>query len=151
MTPGFDLVIRAPRAVVGGAERPAAVGVREGRIAAVAPLDQAATAAEVIELTAGEVLLPGLVDTHVHVCEPRHADWEGFASIDPQARRLAGLRWFNALPTRQAVTVLVDGGLPAGRAAEIVSGRPLRAGRTGAADHGALLTILEGRHPPERR
>jgi allantoinase len=80
VTPGFDLLIRAPRAVVRGAERSATVGVRDGRIAAVAPLDQAATAAEVIELTAGEVLLPGLVDTHVHVCEPGHADWEGFAS-----------------------------------------------------------------------
>jgi allantoinase len=80
VTPGFDLVIRAPRAIVGGAERSATVGVREGRIAAVAPLDQAAAAAEVIELTVGEVLLPGLVDTHVHICEPGHADWEGFAS-----------------------------------------------------------------------
>ena len=26
------------------------------------------------------VLLPGLVDSHVHVCEPGHTDWEGFAS-----------------------------------------------------------------------
>ena len=27
-----------------------------------------------------EVLLPGLVDTHVHVNEPGRTDWEGFAS-----------------------------------------------------------------------
>ncbi|HEX5188667.1 MAG TPA: allantoinase AllB [Streptosporangiaceae bacterium] len=85
MTPGFDLVIRAPRAVVGGAERPATVGVRDGVIAAVAPLDVTVAAAKVIELTAGEVLLPGLVDTHVHVCEPGHADWEGFATATAAA------------------------------------------------------------------
>lgn len=85
MIPAFDLVIRAPRAILGGAERPATVGVRDGRIAAVAPLYQSAVAAEVIELTAGEVLLPGLVDTHVHICEPGHADWEGFASATTAA------------------------------------------------------------------
>jgi allantoicase len=65
--------------------------------------------------------------------------------VDPRARRLAGYRWFNALPAEQAATVLVDGGMPAGSAAEVVSGRPLRDG--GAADHGALRTILEGRLP----
>src|SRR5215468_9275673 len=58
----------------------AAIGVRAGRIAAVAPLDHAAAAPNVIELTASEVLLPGLVDSHVHICEPGHADWEGFAT-----------------------------------------------------------------------
>ena len=80
MTAGFDLVIRAPRAICGAAERPAAIGVRAGRIVAVAPLDHPAAAPNVIELTAREVLLPGLVDSHVHVCEPGHADWEGFAT-----------------------------------------------------------------------
>jgi allantoinase len=85
VTPGFDLVIRAPRAVVGGAERPATVGVRDGVIAAVAPLGVTVAAADVIELTAAEVLLPGLVDTHVHVCEPGHADWEGFATATAAA------------------------------------------------------------------
>ena len=34
----------------------------------------------VVELAADEVLLPGLVDTHVHVNEPGRTEWEGFAS-----------------------------------------------------------------------
>ena len=59
MTVGFDLLIRAPRAICGGAEISAAIGVRAGRIAAVAPLDDAAAAPTVIELTTSEVLLPG--------------------------------------------------------------------------------------------
>jgi len=80
MTDGFDLLIRAPRTICGAEERPASIGVRAGSIAAVAPLDQAAAAPNVIELTASEVLLPGLVDSHVHICEPGHADWEGFTT-----------------------------------------------------------------------
>jgi allantoinase len=80
MTAGFDLLIRAPRAICGAEERSAAIGVRGGRIAAIEPLDRAAVAPNVIELTASEVLLPGLVDSHVHICEPGHADWEGFAT-----------------------------------------------------------------------
>jgi len=80
LTAGFDLLIRAPRAVCGAEEMPAAIGVKGGRIAAIAPLDHAAVAPKVIELTASEVLLPGLVDSHAHICEPGHADWEGFAT-----------------------------------------------------------------------
>jgi allantoinase len=34
----------------------------------------------VIELGPDAVLLPGLVDSHVHICEPGHAEWEGFAA-----------------------------------------------------------------------
>ncbi|HEX5188666.1 MAG TPA: allantoicase [Streptosporangiaceae bacterium] len=56
-------------------------------------------------------------------------------SIDPQARRVAGHRWFNALPAEQAVTVLVKGGMPAARAAEVVSGRPLLYGGPGPGLH----------------
>ncbi|MBV9796381.1 MAG: allantoinase AllB [Actinobacteria bacterium] len=80
----FDLLIKASRAVVGGELRPALVAVRDGRIAAVEDLDAPGLAregaAEVIELAADEVLLPGLVDTHVHVNEPGRTEWEGFAT-----------------------------------------------------------------------
>ena len=83
-------------------------------------------------------------------------------SIDQAARRIAGYRWFNALPTAQATAVLVAEGIPADAAAELVSGRPLSQSRPepagsnpprrgGAADHGALLAVLEGRHPPGGR
>jgi allantoinase len=96
-TEAFDLVIRAPRAVCGRDERPVMVGVRDGSIVAVAPIGQAAAGTEVIELGADEVLLPGLVDTHVHVCEPGHADWEGFASAT-QAAALGGITTLVDMP-----------------------------------------------------
>jgi allantoinase len=59
--------------------REAAVGVRAGRIAAVRAYDAVLGARAECDL--GEVaLLPGLVDTHVHVNEPGRTHWEGFAT-----------------------------------------------------------------------
>lgn len=74
-----ETVVRARRAVVGGEERSVAVGIRDGRIVAVAAYDEL-EAPDVVELADDEVLLPGLVDTHVHVNEPGRTEWEGFAS-----------------------------------------------------------------------
>jgi allantoinase len=104
----FDLVIRGRSVVLPDGTRPAAVGIRDGKIIEVGPYNAAAVpqaaeetrgaaksagAARVengpasvengpvqIALAEDEVLLPGLVDTHVHVNEPGRTDWEGFAS-----------------------------------------------------------------------
>lgn len=75
-----QVVFRARRAVVGGREVPATVVVADGRVVAVEPLDAEVSVDRVVELADDEVLLPGLVDTHVHVNEPGRTDWEGFAS-----------------------------------------------------------------------
>ncbi|GAA3763079.1 allantoinase AllB [Plantactinospora mayteni] len=80
---GYDLVLRSRRVVLPDGERPAAVCVRDGRIAKLAGYD------EVPGTDLGELaLLPGLVDTHVHVNEPGRTEWEGFASATRAA--LAG-------------------------------------------------------------
>ncbi|PZF81097.1 allantoinase AllB [Jiangella anatolica] len=78
MAADLDLVVRARRAVVDGAEAPAAVGVAGGRIAVVTAYDDPPPAARTVTLADDEVLLPGLVDTHVHVNDPGRAEWEGF-------------------------------------------------------------------------
>ncbi len=75
-----ERLLRARRAVVGGREVPVAVRIRDGVIVAVSAYDVEAGAAEVVVLADDEVLLPGLVDTHVHVNEPGRTEWEGFAS-----------------------------------------------------------------------
>jgi allantoinase len=74
----FDLVFRAGRAVTTNGVRPATIGVRDGRIVFVGAGDVAAQAVRTVELGRDEVLLPGLVDSHVHVNEPGRTEWEGF-------------------------------------------------------------------------
>jgi allantoinase len=49
-----------------------------GRITAVTAFDDAPATA--VTLDGDEVLLPGLVDSHVHVNEPGRTEWEGFAT-----------------------------------------------------------------------
>ena len=82
----LDLVIRARRVVVRTAgEQACAVGVRDGRIVAIAPYDADLSATSRIELADDEVLLPGLVDTHVHVNDPGRTEWEGFTTATKAA------------------------------------------------------------------
>jgi allantoinase len=80
-----ELLVRARRAIVGGDERAANVECDGGRISRVADYDATATADLVVDLADDEVLLPGLVDSHVHVNDPGRAHWEGFASATAAA------------------------------------------------------------------
>ncbi|WP_277050893.1 allantoinase AllB [Ruania albidiflava] len=83
----YDLVIRAERVCTTAGFQPREVGITAGRIEAMEPLGNNLAGEEVIGLTAEEVLLPGLVDTHVHVNEPGRTDWEGFDSATRAAAR----------------------------------------------------------------
>lgn len=73
----LDTVFRAERAVTPEGERAVDVGVEDGVIVAVG---SGLHGRRTVRLGDGEVLLPGLVDTHVHVNEPGRTEWEGFAS-----------------------------------------------------------------------
>ena len=75
----LDLVIRGERVVAPAGEEAREVGVAAGRIVAVEPLGAGLDASLVVDLAEDEVLLPGLVDTHVHVNDPGRTEWEGFA------------------------------------------------------------------------
>jgi len=83
---GYDTVLRARRMVTAAGETSGCVGVTGGRIAAIAPLEAGLEGRRVVELGDDVALLPGLVDTHVHVDEPGRTEWEGFAT----ATRAAG-------------------------------------------------------------
>src|ERR1700729_1779683 len=75
----FDLVIRSRAAVLPHGQQPAAVAVQNGKVAAIA--EYGATLPTAREEDLGDLaLLPGLVDTHVHVNEPGRTEWEGFES-----------------------------------------------------------------------
>jgi allantoinase len=82
----MDLVLRAEQVLIGGEIRPASVAVEDGTIVGVGPLDAVGAAGEDVLLPPQAVLLPGFVDTHVHVNAPG-TDWEGFATATDAAAR----------------------------------------------------------------
>ena len=74
-----DLIVRGKRVITPEGERAAAIHVRGGVIAAVSGFDEIVQGATVHD--AGDlVVMPGLVDTHVHINEPGRTDWEGFST-----------------------------------------------------------------------
>jgi allantoinase len=104
----LDLVVRARRAILGGSETSACVGVADGRIAAVTAYDDGPGAARVLTLDDDEVLLPGLVDSHVHVNEPGRTEWEGFDSAT-RAAAAGGVTTIVDMPLNSVPpTVTVD-------------------------------------------
>jgi allantoinase len=74
----YDTVFRARRVITSGAEVSRSVAVRDGRIAAIWPFEGRFDARQVVDLGDDVVLMPGLVDTHVHVNDPGRTEWEGF-------------------------------------------------------------------------
>src|SRR2546421_7634310 len=81
----LDLAVRARRAVGAEGEIARSIAIRDGRIASVGPVDATLSASREVEFDADVVVLPGIVDSHVHVCEPGNADWEGFATATKAA------------------------------------------------------------------
>lgn len=74
-----SLVIRGRRVVLPAGVRAASLHLAAGRIERVAPWDDVAPGTPLVD--AGErVVMPGVVDTHVHVNEPGRTAWEGFES-----------------------------------------------------------------------
>jgi allantoinase len=110
-----DLVVRGRRVVTGGGIVPAGVHVRGGVIEKVTGYDQVPAIGRVVE--AGDaVVLPGLVDTHVHVNEPGRAEWEGFASAT-RAAAAGGVTTIVDMPLNSLPPTISVASLQAKRAA----------------------------------
>ncbi|CAL9611815.1 Allantoinase [Streptomyces sp. enrichment culture] len=76
--PDVELVLRSTRVITPEGTRAASVAVAGGTVAAVLPHDAPVPAGARLEDLGDDVLLPGLVDTHVHVNDPGRTEWEGF-------------------------------------------------------------------------
>ena len=107
----YDLVVRSRRAVLPDGTRPAAVAVSGTAVADITGYGAALDSARDVDL--GDLaLLPGLVDTHVHVNEPGRTEWEGFATAT-RAAAAGGVTTIcdmplNSLPPTTSVTALAE-------------------------------------------
>ena len=103
-------VIRGSRVLTPDGMRAAAVHIEDGRIVYVGGATETPPASrEVID--AGDlVVMPGLVDTHVHVNEPGRTDWEGFETAT-RAAAAGGVTTLldmplNSIPATTSVSAL---------------------------------------------
>jgi allantoinase len=74
-----DVVVRSQRVLTPDGEKPAAIHIRGGTIERVADwsdVPAGSTLADYGDLA----VMPGIVDTHVHLNEPGRTEWEGFAT-----------------------------------------------------------------------
>lgn len=97
------------RVLVGDELVPATVLIHDGRIADVAPYD-AEVEGLVLRVPDTACILPGIVDTHVHVNEPGRTEWEGFVSAT-EAAALGGVTTIvdmplNSIPSTTTVDAL---------------------------------------------
>jgi allantoinase len=71
------LVVRGKHVIRPDSSGSASIHIRDGVITAIDVFDAVPAGVELVE--AGDsVVMPGLVDTHVHLNEPGRTDWEGF-------------------------------------------------------------------------
>src|SRR2546421_11262781 len=75
-----DLVIRGRRVVLPSALVPASIHLSAGRVSAITPFEEIPSDCEIVEAGEDSLVMPGLVDSHVHVNEPGRTEWEGFAT-----------------------------------------------------------------------
>lgn len=113
-------VVRAGRVFDGTAFVPAAVVVENGLVVAMLDEDAAVADAAEMRVAADAVLLPGLVDSHVHVNEPGRTEWEGFGSAT-RAAAAGGVTTIVDMPLNSIPPTTTAGALEVKRAAAAAS------------------------------
>src|SRR5688572_32899109 len=76
----INLIIRGKQVVQPTGITPAAIHIAGETITAITDYDTVPAGCELIQADDNSIVMPGLVDTHVHVNEPGRTEWEGFAT-----------------------------------------------------------------------
>jgi allantoinase len=105
--------IRSRRVATPTGVREAAVLIRGGKIVDVGSPDRI-TDSMAVENLGDLLVLPGLVDTHVHINDPGRADWEGFATATAAAS-VGGITTMVDMPLNSDPVTTTPGALAAKR------------------------------------
>lgn len=92
----FDLIVKNGRVVLPEDVADLDVGVKNGKVTALAKGLDPADAAEVVD-AAGLFVCPGMVDAHMHVSEPGRTAWEGYET-GTRAMAAGGITSFVEMP-----------------------------------------------------
>lgn len=103
--------VRGERVLVGDAFAPATLLIRHGRIDAIQPIELPVSG-DVVDAPTWSYVLPGVVDTHVHVNEPGRTEWEGFVSATTAAA-LGGVTTLVDMPLNSVPPTTTLAGLEA--------------------------------------
>src|SRR5947208_3067125 len=107
-----DLLLTSRRVVTPEGVRPATVHIRDGKIERVGPALEGPQGID----CGDSVLMPGIVDTHVHINEPGRTEWEGFATAT-RAAAAGGVTTLVDMPLNSIPATTTRGGLRAKLAA----------------------------------
>lgn len=112
---GPDSIVRGRRVLVDGELAPRAIHIAAGRIAAVAGHDDVPAGCPVTD-AGDDVVMAGVVDTHVHVNEPGRTEWEGYATAT-RAAAAGGVTTLVDMPLNSVPPTTTAAGFAAKRAA----------------------------------
>jgi allantoinase len=108
-------VVRSRRIVADGAVGAAAIHVDGERVTRIAAWDDVPAGARLHDFD-DLAVLPGIVDTHVHLNEPGRTEWEGFATAT-RAAAVGGVTTLVDMPLNSIPPTTTREGLAAKRAA----------------------------------
>ena len=111
-----NLVIRGKRVVLPESVAPASIHIADDTIVSTASYENVPADCELIEAHDESLVMPGLVDTHVHINEPGRTEWEGFATAT-RAAAAGGVTTLVDMPLNSIPATTTVGGLQAKLAA----------------------------------
>ena len=107
-----DLIIRGRRVVLHDRVAPASIHIHNEKIISVADFNSLNPNAELVEAGDDAVVMPGLVDTHVHINSPGRTEWEGFETAT-QAAAAGGVTTLIDMPLNSIPPTTTKEGLQA--------------------------------------
>jgi allantoinase len=107
-----NLVIRGKRVVLPESTAAASIHIRDGVVTSIESYENIPHDCELVEVNDESLVMPGLVDTHVHINEPGRTEWEGFRTAT-RAAAAGGVTTLVDMPLNSIPPTTTVGGFEA--------------------------------------